>query len=372
MKADKQFRIFKLIELKPHPRNKAIYGEKEDDEAFSELVNLIKEHGLRTRIIVNENGLIISGHRRYRALNELGYTETECEVRHYDDEMEELRDLVVCNSGRRQKTRVQQLREGEAIYEVESWKASQRQATSTGGANPSLRNKGAEAENKGETRDIVAKIISWGTGTKCSGKDYSLGRSALKESDRLRKEGNSDLADIIITQINKRGAHAAYELAFKVDIEKLNDTLMAGLRSGQISGRSNSLPLKPEFNKGIKKKDIKKKEEPSSTIADVKSVNVTTQDKREITMEELEETVREYNAKSRGEIKIVIPEKEKGYISKTLEKAMTEFRREIAQCMTHQREITRLDEEERTRLNRIMTKFIEDFQKDKNYITGGM
>lgn len=373
MKADKQFRIFKLTELKPHPRNKAIYGEKEDDEAFSELVNLIKEHGLRTRIIVNENGLIISGHRRYRALNELGYTEIECEVRHYDDEMEELRDLVVCNSGRRQKTRVQQLREGEAIYEVEEWKSKQRQESGKNQYSPMEQSSiTLKADEKGSTRDIVAKIISWGSGTKGSGKDYSLGRSALKESDRLRKEGNVDLADIIITQINKRGAHAAYELAFKVDIEKLNDTLMAGLRSGQISGRSNSLPLKPEFNKGLKNKDIKKKEEQSSTITNVKSVNVTTQDKREITMEELEETVREYNAKSRGEIKIVIPEKEKGYISKTLEKAMTEFRREIAQCMTHQREITRLDEEERTRLNRIMTKFIEDFQKDKNYITGGM
>lgn len=32
---------------------------------------------------------------------------------------------------------------------------------------------------KGETRDIVAKIISWGTGNKSSGKDYSLGRSAI-------------------------------------------------------------------------------------------------------------------------------------------------------------------------------------------------
>ena len=57
MKADKQFKVFKLTELKPHPRNKSIYGEKEDDEAFAELVNLIKEHGLRTRIIVNEKYL---------------------------------------------------------------------------------------------------------------------------------------------------------------------------------------------------------------------------------------------------------------------------------------------------------------------------
>lgn len=86
----------------------------------------------------------------------------------------------------------------------------------------------------------------------------------------------------------------------------------------------------------------------------------------------MEQTVREYNAQSRGEIKIVIPEREKGYISKTLEKAMADFRRETAQCMTHQREIAKLDNEEKIRLNRIMSKFIEDFEKDRNYITGGM
>ena len=50
---------------------------------------------------------------------------------------------------------------------------------------------------------------------------------------------------------------------------------------------------------------------------------------------------------------------------------MSEFRRKVAQCMTHQREIMKLDEDEKVRLNRIMAKFIDDFQKDKEYITGG-
>ena len=33
----------------------------------------------------------------------------------------------------------------------------------------------ADNEEKGETRDIVAKIINWGSGAKSSGKDYSKG-----------------------------------------------------------------------------------------------------------------------------------------------------------------------------------------------------
>lgn len=163
-------------------------------------------------------------------------------------EMEELRDLVVCNSGRRQKTRVQQLREGEAIYEIEEWRSKIRQKAVLNIGPVKGQSSLTEEDEKGQTRDVVAKIINWGSGAKSSGKDYSLGRSALKESDRLRKEGNEDLADIIVTQINKRGAHAAYDLAFKVDIDKLNDVTMAGLRSGQISGRANTLPLKPEYD----------------------------------------------------------------------------------------------------------------------------
>ena len=78
-------------------------------------------------------------------------------------------------------------------------------------------------------------------------------------------------------------------------------------------------------------------------------------------------TVQEYNAQSRGEIEIIIPEMDKGYVSKTLETAMREFKNKVAQCMTHQREIINLDDDEKVRLNRIMTKFIEDFKKDKKW-----
>ena len=360
MNTEKQFKVFKLIDLKPHPRNKTIYGD-ENNEKLEQLVRLIKEHGLRERIIVNDNGTIISGHRRFEALKILEYTEIECEVRHYENEIEELRDLVMCNVGRRQQTRVQQLREGEAIREVEEWKAKIRQKSVLKNSIVKEQSSLTSDEEKGQTRDIVAKIIGWGTGGKNSGKDYSLGRSALKEADRLREEGNEDLANIIITQINKRGAHAAYDFAFKVDIDKLNDVIMAGLRSGQISGRANTLPLKPEFDKSLKKK-----EEQKVDTTFIKNENTV------ITKADLEETVQEYNAQSRGEIEIIIPEMDKGYVSKTLENAMREFKNKVAQCMIHQREIINLDDDEKIRLDKIMTKFIEDFQKDKNIILGGM
>ena len=48
----KVFKVFKLSELKPHPRNKTIYGEEKNDETFDELVQLIKTHGLRTKMFI--------------------------------------------------------------------------------------------------------------------------------------------------------------------------------------------------------------------------------------------------------------------------------------------------------------------------------
>lgn len=347
----KIYKVFPLNELKPHPKNVTIYGEKED---ISDLIDLIKKYGLRERIIVNEQGVIISGHRRYQALIELGYTEVECEVRHYDDEIGELVDLLNCNATRK-KTKVQRLREGEEFYRIEEIKSRERILSKQNNRAATEHCSLAGNDEKGETRDIVAKKIKWGA----SGKDFSLGRSALKKSDELRQQGNDDLADIIITQINKRGAHAAYDLAYKVDVDSLNDLTLSGLRSGQISGRAKILPLKPEFDKSKKNEDIV-----------VQETNFTNTNSK-ITRQDLEAVVQEYNAKSRGEIDIQIPELEKGYISKTLESAMMDFRKKVGQCMIHQREINNMSDEERTRLNNLMTRFIEDFEKDKTYIIGG-
>ena len=52
-------------------------------------------------------------------------------------------------------------REGEAIHEVEEWKARQRSNFNL--AQFSDREQCSHSEEKGQTRDIVAKIISWGT-----------------------------------------------------------------------------------------------------------------------------------------------------------------------------------------------------------------
>ena len=73
--------------LKAHPRNAGIYGQ----EDVSDLMALIDERGhIVNSLVVNQNNVIISGHRRWMAAKELKYPTVPCEVIVFDSEDDEL------------------------------------------------------------------------------------------------------------------------------------------------------------------------------------------------------------------------------------------------------------------------------------------
>ena len=57
---------------------------------IEDLVSSIEDVGLLQPIIINQNHQIISGHRRYTAIKELGWNEVEVEQRNINDEEVEL------------------------------------------------------------------------------------------------------------------------------------------------------------------------------------------------------------------------------------------------------------------------------------------
>ena len=57
-----------INQLKPCPVNSIIYR----DSNVEDLINSIQEVGLLSPIIITEEKLIISGHRRYKAMQSLG------------------------------------------------------------------------------------------------------------------------------------------------------------------------------------------------------------------------------------------------------------------------------------------------------------
>ncbi len=370
-------RELKVADLKAHPKNEEIYGVNED---ISDLVDKIKKSGRVHTMTVNSKGVVLAGHRRLKACLELGIETVNAEIVDFDTPEEEI-EFIVLDNHQREKTVEQKAKEAKVLKEVESKLAEKRMKS---GVNQYTKNSpvpnSAHPSEKGKARDFVAKKVGLR-----SGHEVDRAITAVNKIDELKKAGREKDADLIRGVLNNRSVSAAEELARNIDIVEISEEERPLIQSGKKSSYS--------YVEQAKQKQKPKEEKTCKTCGKTLSAHMFHKGKNEcknccseksqqknteyigntsITMADLEETVREYNAKSRGEIEIVIPEMEKGYVSKTLESAMAEFRRKVAQCMTHQREIKKLEKEEKVRLNRIMAKFIEDFQKDKDYITGGM
>ena len=63
----------KIEELKPYENN-----PRKNDEAVEYVKNSIKEFGFKVPIVIDEGGVIIAGHTRYKASMELGLNEVPC------------------------------------------------------------------------------------------------------------------------------------------------------------------------------------------------------------------------------------------------------------------------------------------------------
>ena len=63
----------KIEELKPYENN-----PRKNDEAVQYVKNSIKEFGFKVPIVIDEGGVIIAGHTRYKASKELNLKEVPC------------------------------------------------------------------------------------------------------------------------------------------------------------------------------------------------------------------------------------------------------------------------------------------------------
>lgn len=98
----------RVSELKVNPLSEAIYGST---YAVSDLVESIRQHGLLSPIVIKPDGAILSGHRRFAAIEELGWEEVDCTVREPKGEEDE--EVYVIESNRsRLKTMRQLMNEG--------------------------------------------------------------------------------------------------------------------------------------------------------------------------------------------------------------------------------------------------------------------
>ena len=75
-----------ISNITPHPKNREIYSLSD----LEDLRNSILEVGLLQPLIINQNHQILSGHRRFECIKELGWDEVEVDIKEISEEETEL------------------------------------------------------------------------------------------------------------------------------------------------------------------------------------------------------------------------------------------------------------------------------------------
>lgn len=190
-----------LHTIKPHPLNAALYA----DAADSDLLESIRKIGIQSPILITQDGLIISGHRRFNAAQMLQLSTVPVNVSSLTDPLD-IEEALIETNRQRQKTTEQMAREFQRLKEIEGEKARRRQATKSQ-LPPNL----AEVE-KGEAREIAAKKVGFNGHTQAE-----KAEKVVSTIDKLQQRGEVDQAQALRTTLNEKSVHAAYQAAREID-----------------------------------------------------------------------------------------------------------------------------------------------------------
>ena len=190
-----------IKELKPNKWNHGVYGSETLDEAF---IESIRNNGIREPLVIKNDGVIISGHKRYHAAIEIGLAEVPVRFEEYNSEVEE-REAFIDYNRYREKTFSQLMSEAEFIEETERIKSKERQLAQLkrGGEKQTPVREIFPERETGRTRDKVASQIGIG-----SGKHYEKAKKIWQEA----KSGN-ETAKKLVGNIDKGRItiHSAYK-----------------------------------------------------------------------------------------------------------------------------------------------------------------
>ena len=318
----------KLDELKPHPRNEEIYGHKED---VSDLAKLMQDKGFiqKYAVTINPDNVIICGHRRWLAAQQVGLSEIPVIVEHYATTEDELEALILDNYYRT-KTPEQKVREGMVLEEVIAKRKKQKSLANLKQFSEVAES--ATSEKEGNTRDIIAKKVGLS-----SGRTFSGAKSVVEKIDQLKESGNIEDAELLSGVLNKAPS-TAERFIKRVDILNLDEDVKQGIMCGEISASSVITATE------------------NRTIKDIPAT---------ITKQDIANAINEFNAINRGEKE---PERivyEGNILINSIIEMTTEFRTKMAQVMSCNIEIQNLTKDELTKISGILNEFETAYKKNK-------
>ncbi|NUM33396.1 MAG: DUF927 domain-containing protein [Candidatus Brocadiae bacterium] len=202
-----QIKYISISDLKPHPLNASIYSDGCDQE----LLDDIKERGIRSPIEATKSLLIVSGHRRFNAAQMLKLSEVPVIFSDVDenDELAVEEALIKANI-QRQKTAEQVAREYARLKEIEKEKA-RRRMLEAGKSNSGLKSLNGPTVNlpqgieTGESREIAAKKL----GISASNAERSA--KVIAQIDTLKQQGQIEKAEQLRKTLNEKSVNAAWQ-----------------------------------------------------------------------------------------------------------------------------------------------------------------
>jgi ParB-like chromosome segregation protein Spo0J len=213
--------------IKPHPVSAALYDSGEDNgsiqgciltpleasnEVFqkmdvADILKSIKRDGIIVPLVVNTEGIIISGCRRWKVAMKLGLTSVPVEIRSYQNETEETQAILDYNRYR-EKTFSQKMREAELMKEINGARAKKKMLAGRNDPTLMLEEGHSIKRSNRETAAIVGSSIHMGKDTYRKGEQI-WNRS--KQGDQKAMELTRKL-DEKATSVN-----AAYNTLKKAD-----------------------------------------------------------------------------------------------------------------------------------------------------------
>lgn len=190
--------------LRPHPINARVYGDSPDPD----FVDSVRRLGVNEPILITEDDLIISGHRRCQAAVMAGLDEVPAIVSQATDDDDIILLLIHCNK-QRPKTKEQIGREVVLLKEVEERRAKRRQevhGNTAPGKQKTLQEPVTEVIVVGQARDIVGKKVGM------SGPQVDKIIDVVKRIDELEASGEGEQADEVRQVLNTRGVKPAHRL----------------------------------------------------------------------------------------------------------------------------------------------------------------
>ena len=196
------------ITLKPHPISAALYGAIDpyreirgwradsvrspesarltviDRTNTIDLLESIERKGILVPLVINEEGVIISGCRRWKAALELGLPRVPVEVKSFESEIEEKQAILDYNR-QREKTFSQRMREVELLGDITGKRAKQRMLAGRRDPTPIFGEGFSAKRHERETAAIVGAHVGMGSDTLRRGQQIW---STAKEGDRKAEE----------------------------------------------------------------------------------------------------------------------------------------------------------------------------------------